>query len=121
MRRIKEGILLSCFPFVNMNREKIRSVRKYMNQKNLGKNIQTRVKNYIQYMIDSRTLYKHDDEEFFELLSQNLKDEIVSEINGKILAESKLFSVNFTVKAASQLAKYMKEAFVSPEEVIFEV
>lgn len=76
-----------------------------MNQKNLGKNIQTRVKNYIQYMIDSRTLYKHNDEEFFQLLSQNLKDEIISEVNGKILSESKLFSIHFTAKAASRLAK----------------
>ena len=66
-------------------------------------------------------LYKHDDEEFFDLLSQNLKDEIISEVNGKILAESKLFSVNFTAKAASRLATHMKEAFASPEEVIFDV
>lgn len=92
-----------------------------MNQKSLGKNIQIRVKNYIQYMIESRMLYKHDDEEFFELLSQNLKDEIISEVNGKILAESKLFSINFTAKAAQRLATHMKEMFTSPEETIFEV
>lgn len=66
-------------------------------------------------------LYKQDDEEFFSLLSQNLKDEIISEVNGKILAESKLFSINFTAKATSRLATYMKEIFKSPEEVIFEV
>lgn len=99
----------------------MRSVRKYMNQKGLGKNIQIRVKNYLQYMIESRMLYKHDDEEFFELLSQNLKEEIISEVNGKILVEAKLFSINFTAKAASRLAQHMKEIFVSPEEVIFEV
>jgi len=104
----------------DQRREKIRSVRKYMNQKNLGKGIQTRVKNYLQYMIDSRTLYKNDDEEFFTLLSQNLQDEIISEVNGKILAESRIFSINFTTKAASKLAKCMKEMFVQPEEIIFD-
>ena len=92
-----------------------------MNQKNLGKNIQTRVKNYIQYIIDSRALYKHDEEEFMGLLSQGLKDEIVGEVNGKILASSQIFSVNFSHKAALNLAKFMKETFLAPEEVLFQV
>lgn len=104
-----------------MYREKISSVKHYMNQKSLGKNIQTRVKNYIQYIIDSRALYKNDEEEFLELLSQGLKDEIISEVNGKILASSHIFSINFSHKASLNLAKYMKEASLAPEEVLFEV
>lgn len=102
-------------------REKISNVKHYMNQKNLGKNIQTRVKNYIQYIIDSRALYRPDEEQFMDLLSQTLKDEIVSEVNGKILAGSRMFSVNFSRKAALNLAKFMKETFFAPEEVVFEV
>src|SRR4051794_13070289 len=92
-----------------------------MNQKNLGKSIQTRVKNYIQYIIDSRALYKPDEEEFLELLSQGLKDEIVTEVNGKILASSKIFAVSFSHKASLHLAKFMKETFLGPEEILFHV
>lgn len=90
-----------------------------MNQKNLGHNIQTRVKNYIQYIIDSRALYKPDEEEFLELLSQGLKDEIVTEVNGKIIASSSIFHLNFSHKASLNLAKFMKERFLAPEEILF--
>ncbi len=90
-----------------------------MNQKNLGHNIQTRVKNYIQYIIDSRALYKPDEEEFLELLSQGLKDEIVTEVNGKIIVSSSIFHLNFSHKASLNLAKFMKERFLAPEEILF--
>jgi hypothetical protein len=102
-------------------REKIRSIKNYMNEKNLGRNIQTRVKNYIQYMIDSKNFHKHDEDEFFKMLSQNLKDEIISEVNGKILTECRIFSTNFSNKALMYLARFMQEKFVSPEEMIFSV
>jgi len=107
--------------FLKCNREKISSVKHYMTQKNLGKNIQTRVKNYIQYIIESRALYKPDEEEFLELLSQGLKDEIVSEVNGKIIATSAIFSTNFSQRASLNLAKFMKETFLAPEEILFNV
>jgi Ion transport protein. len=102
-------------------KEKIRSVKNYMNQKNLGRNIQTRVKNYLQYMIDSKNFHKHEEEEFFKMLSQALKDEIISEVNGKILVECKIFSTNFSYKSSMHLSRFMYEKFLSPEEVLFEV
>jgi hypothetical protein len=102
-------------------KEKIRSVKNYMNQKNLGRNIQTRVKNYLQYMIDSKNFHKHEEEEFFKMLSQTLKDEIVSEVNGKILIECKIFSTNFSHKSSMYLSKFMTEKFLTPEEILFEV
>jgi len=103
----------------DQRREKISTVKHYMNQKNLGKHTQTRVKNYIQYIIDSRALYKPDEEEFLELLSQGLKDEIVTEVNGKIIATSSIFHLNFSHKASLNLAKFMKEKFLAPEEILF--
>lgn len=92
-----------------------------MDQKNLGKDIQARVKNYIEYMIESKRIHKHDEDQFMKLLSQNLKDEITIEVNGKILIECKLFSANFSHKCSMNLSKYMYEKFLSPEELVFDV
>ena len=92
-----------------------------MGQKKLGRNIQTRVKNFIQYMIESKSLHRYDEAQFFEMLSQNLREEIIGEVNGKVLMECSIFHTNFSRKAGNYLSHFMKEGLLSPEQMIFEV
>ena len=55
------------------------------------------------------------------MLSQSLKDEIIAEVNGKILMDCKFFSTCFTQKACLHLSKFMVEKFLAPEELLFQV
>jgi Ion transport protein/Cyclic nucleotide-binding domain len=102
-----------------MVNEKMRSVKTYMAKKNLDRDLQIRVKNYLQYMIDSKNYHKNEEEELFKLLSQNLKDDIISEVNGKTLVECKIFRTHFTQKASLHLSRLMEEKFLVPEEILF--
>lgn len=70
-------------------------------------------------MIDSKNFHSTDEEAFFKMLSQSLKDEIIAEVNGKILVDCKFFSSCFTSKACLFLSKYMVEKFMAPEEMLF--
>lgn len=42
---------------------------------------------------------KKEEEQFFSLLSLSLKDDIMNEVNGKVLGDCNLFSANFSNKA----------------------
>jgi len=64
-------------------------------------------------------LGKTDEEEFIKLFSNNLREDIITEVNGRVLQENKIFSENFSTKSLLAVSKIMFDKFTSPDEMIF--
>ncbi|KAL4498693.1 hypothetical protein ABPG73_003490 [Tetrahymena malaccensis] len=58
--------------------------------------------------------------QIFSILSNKLRNEIVIEINSRILKNYSIFSANFSTQTLRKLVFIMEEVLISPNEIIFE-
>jgi hypothetical protein len=92
-----------------------------MARKQLSKKTQNKVRKYLEYLIETENENKLLEENVLSTFSEGLRDEILKEINGKVLREQKLFQNNFGTNFLSQLYNYLEEKTFAPSEVIFNV
>ena len=92
-----------------------------MKKRQVVKDVQIRVKKYLEYTLDNESS-KLDEEHLMELLSDNLKKELIMEINGTILNRFYIFNyIGFTDKLIGKIACLMKEKIYGNEEIILKV
>lgn len=92
-----------------------------MSKKKVDKETQARVRKYLEYIMESQRINKSQDESILTDLSDNLKSELLTQVNGKVLKEVSLFTTFFSSKFLSALSTCLKEKTYSPEEIIFNV
>lgn len=73
---------------------------------------------YLQYMIDNKRLFKLDEDEVLELLSEGLKLELIMHLNGKMLHNTIIFK-NFDLLFLSDLTFMLKRETFTVDELIF--
>ena len=104
------------------HRQKIRQITNYMKRKHLSRAMQVRVRKYLEYVLEGeRTHNAEEQRQVFKMLSDPLQNEVLTEINGKVLRECRVLAHSFTQKFLNAMAIYLKEITLSPEEVIFRV
>jgi len=114
------GLLLEFSRFSSESREKIRLLNKYMHEKGLNKDIQSKIRKYLEFYLDKENAIRAEGDSIIQLLSQSLKDEIIKEVNAKILNDIYMFSFNFRKKFLYLIAKDFTEKSFGPDEVIFQ-
>ena len=92
-----------------------------MVKKEVSKKTQTKVRKYLDYILETENDNRIQDENILSILSENLKNEILREINGKVLRENALFHHNFGTKFLAVLYNHLEEITFTPSEVIFDV
>ena len=102
-------------------RQKIETLNRYMMKKNIDKQMQARVRKYLEYVIETQRMHKNQDEVVLSMLSTNLREELLNQVNGKVLKENQLFSSKFSSKFIVELSGFLVEHVYSPEEIIFKV
>ena len=106
---------------ISSHREKIRLMKKYMDDKGLKKETQDRVMRYATYYLGRENISKIKDSDLMQFLSENLKEDIITEVNVKILSNCSVFSYNFGRPFLSAVAKELLERSYGPDEYIFGV
>eukprot|EP01017_Pseudomicrothorax_dubius_P044430 TRINITY_DN7503_c0_g2_i1.p1 TRINITY_DN7503_c0_g2~~TRINITY_DN7503_c0_g2_i1.p1 ORF type:complete len:574 (+),score=118.23 TRINITY_DN7503_c0_g2_i1:179-1900(+) len=101
-------------------RKKIQMIQRYMTQKHINKDLQVRVREYLKYIWDLDNYVKAEESNFSSVLSSSLRTEIVLEVNGRILAQCKLISLNFSKALLNDVCYILNERTFAPEELIFE-
>ncbi|KAL4496093.1 hypothetical protein ABPG72_015515 [Tetrahymena utriculariae] len=103
------------YPFV------FKSNERYLNRKNVNIQLQSRVRHYLSFLAEEQ---KDRDQlaenQIFSILSNKLRNEIVIEINSRILKNYSIFSANFSTQTLRKLVFIMEEVLISPNEIIFE-
>jgi len=92
-----------------------------MQKKNLAKEIQDRIRGYIEYLIEEESNKRQDEEEFLSYMPENLRKDILIDMNGKLLTENTIFSLNFRPGFLKDLATRLQEKSLGPgDDICFE-
>lgn len=81
-------------------------ILQYMKQKDINGGLHARVKNYLEWLSDSEQLARNSHYQIIQNLSHNLKNEVISLIQGRVLRNIHVlhhFSPTLTTKLAFQI------------------
>lgn len=105
----------------NNYRDMISSVNKYMKKKKLPRELQYRVRSYIDYMHESDNGVEYDEDNILSLFSSRLKDEIYECLHGHVIKSCVLFSTGyFTKELIIHLPRLLNYQAYAPVDSIFE-
>ena len=89
-----------------------------MRKKHVKKELQIKIKKYLEYALEVETSLDSNEEYLKTYLNQSLKNELLLEIHGKILLENHIF-MRFNSSLILQAALILKERIFSPEDPVF--
>ena len=90
----------------------------YMKKKHVKKELQIKIKKYLEYALSVDTSLDSNEAVLNTYLNNSLKDELISEIYGKILIASPVFK-RFANHFMAKASLIMREKIYSPEDTIF--
>jgi hypothetical protein len=94
----------------------------YMRNKNIEKDLQVRVRKYLEYVWNEEKVQNTKaEEEILSKLSYKLREELLMQSYGKIFSAIPFFSKNFSDAAIRKLVLIIKQVRFFPKETIFEV
>ena len=99
----------------------IRIINKFMDNKNIGYDLQMKIRKYFYFMHEHKVANAHIESEIIGKLSNSLKEEVLIKAYGEIVQSVPLFSQNFSPSTIQKVILSMKKLRFYPEEVIFKV
>ena len=99
-------------------RVRLFQINQYMKRKNVPKELQARVRKYIEYTLDPENTNQIDEKILFQTLSKNLQDEITVHINGNIIKQYEFLYKIFSPDLLFKTSFYIHEFIYGPEEMI---
>lgn len=113
------GSILQSFNETNLEyKVQMFQINKYMKRKNVPKELQARVRKYIEYTLDPDKTNQIDEKKLFEALSKNLMDEITVFINGNIIKQYEFLYKIFSPGLLFKISFNLHEFIYGPEEII---
>ncbi len=101
-------------------KQKIMYVDQFLRNKNLTKNVRTKVRRYLEHVLENRREQKVDESEILTLLNKNLKEEVIMHLNG-LLLKNKTFSVISKYdEFCILLTNVMRQETLNPNDMIFQ-
>jgi len=89
-----------------------------MRKKHVKKELQIKIKKYLEYALEVETSLDSNEAFLSTYLNQSLKNELITEIHGKILLENLVFT-RFDSTLIMRTTLIMKEKIFSPEDPVF--
>jgi len=89
-----------------------------MRKKHVKKELQIKIKKYLEYALEVETSLDSNESFLNTYLNQSLKNELITEIHGKILLENPMF-LRFDSSLIMRTSLIMKEKIFSPEDPVF--
>ena len=103
----------------NSYREQVVAVNSYMKKKCLEKDLQMRVRRYLDYIWEMKRRKRLDEKQVLNLLSEPLRDEIYSLINAKVIRKCPGFS-DYEDYFIAQLTRTLENETYAPSDTIFQ-
>lgn len=92
-----------------------------MVQKNVPKNLQIKVRRYLEYINEQEKEGYQKGLNILQTLSKSLKDEILTAVFSRSLEHFGFLAKNFSEKFLLELTLKMNEISFAPEQIIFKV
>ncbi|KAL4503286.1 hypothetical protein ABPG72_000892 [Tetrahymena utriculariae] len=103
-----------------LNKQKSNIIFNYMKQKNISRDMQYEVQQYLKYIwkgTDERNT--EQEEKIIETLNSNLRQRLQIEANKLVLSDTPIFKNNFSDIVLERTVSIIKEKRYQPEEIIF--
>ncbi|KAL4491292.1 hypothetical protein ABPG72_021678 [Tetrahymena utriculariae] len=93
---------------------------KFMQMKEVNLELQRRVKHYLHFLSqESKDRNKQEEDIILKMLSNKLRDEVLKEINQKVIQQISCLSNSFSQKVIQELIFNIEEILVQPNQIIF--
>ena len=100
-------------------REQVMAVNRYMRKKDLPKDLQFRVRRYLEYLWDNKKKNYLNEKEILSLLSEPLRDELYDHVHGSVVKSCPSFE-GLETHFIGQLSKLLETETFAPGDVIFD-
>jgi len=101
---------------------KIFQINKFLVNKEVDKNIQRKVKKYLDHKLEVRLDQKFEKEDVLNLINKNLKEEILLQLNGNLIKNFWYFDgYKGCEKICILITRLLKEEIFGMNETVFEV
>lgn len=97
---------------------KLFQINQYMRKKNVPKELQARVRKYLEYTLDPDKTNQIDEKILETMLSKNLQDEITVYISGNIIKQYDFLYKIFSPDLLFKTSFHIHEHIYGPEEII---
>lgn len=100
-------------------KEKIMLINKHLIYKEVDEALRTKIKTFLEHKLDQKMELKLDGSEVLSMINKNLREEIIFEINKKLLDNFKYFNAFESI--CHKITKIIMDETISKNETIFEV
>lgn len=100
-------------------KEKILHVNQFLMHKQIPKYLRTKVRRYLEYMFEYKKQYKLSEIEILNMMNENLRDQVIVHLNGRILKNTKIFGL-FEIRLLSEVTFLLLNETFSMDDHIFE-
>ena len=108
--------------FLFLFRDTLDLINAYMRRKKINQDLQTRIREYLNFIWNEEKSQNFEEEDkIIKSLSNSLREELNLEAYGIFLKNNPLFTNYFSEKTLNNLVNVMKESFLTPDDVIFNV
>ena len=91
----------------------------FMKSKNIAFDLKIKIKNYLEYIWQEEKKNQKETQEIINKLSKSLREELLSNANGKIIKETPLLNRNFSETTLRQILSEMHELNLTPGDLIY--
>ena len=99
---------------------KINVINQFMSRKNINKDLQMRIREYLRFIWkEENTQNLEDEQKVIGLLSAALKEELLIEAYGTVLQKNPMFFTNFSEKSLRKVVSIIRDIKLFPDEKVF--
>ena len=99
---------------------KINVINQFMIRKNINKDLQMRIREYLRFIWkEENTQNLEDEQKIIGLLSTSLKEELLIEAYGTVLKKHPMFFTNFSEKSLRKVVSIIKDIKLFPDEKVY--
>ncbi|KAL4510098.1 hypothetical protein ABPG72_010291 [Tetrahymena utriculariae] len=91
----------------------------YMRKRGLNQLTQVKVRKYFEYLNKESMEDNEKSSQLIQNLPQSLKEEVYSDVYGRVLNQKKIFNLHFSPQFLKELSLVIRERRLGPEEVLF--
>ncbi|KAL4466922.1 hypothetical protein ABPG74_010519 [Tetrahymena malaccensis] len=91
----------------------------YMRKRGLNQLTQVKVRKYFEYLNKESMEDNEQSSQLISNLPQSLKEEVYSDVYGRVLNQKKIFNLHFSPQFLKELSLVIRERRLGPEEVLF--
>lgn len=95
------------------------SLNMYMRKKRVSPDVKIKVRRYLEHILGIYNVNKINEDNLFSLLSEKLRNEVIIDVNSKILKSAKSLTDIYSKPILVEVTLIMKEAVFSSEEIIY--